>query len=143
MLKGKVTFKILKEGYSVLVESLEAHSTLKRFLSQQKIPFYTFATSDNKPLRLVLKGVHHSYTPEEIVEDLTAKKVNVVNVQQMYGKGKINLDMFIVNFEQGTNTSATRAFRGKISLKNTLEPNAENASDLDMPQQTVDWNIAA
>lgn len=102
MLNGKVTFKILKEGYSVLVESLEAHNTLKRFLSQQKIPFYTFTTSENKPLRLVLKGVHHSYTPFEIVEDLTAKKVNVVSVQQMYGKGKINLDMFIVNFEQGT-----------------------------------------
>lgn len=102
MLVGKVIFKILKEGYSVTLESLEAHSTLKQFLAQQKIPFYTFTTLDKKPLRLVLKGVHHTYTPADIIDDLSTQKVKALSVQPMYGKGKVSMDMFIVYFEQGT-----------------------------------------
>lgn len=102
MLKGKAIFKILKEGYNVTLESLEDHNTLKEFLAKQKLPFYTFTTLDKKPLRLVLKGVHHTYTPDDIIDDLSTKNVKVLSVQPMYGKGKINMDMFIVNFEQGT-----------------------------------------
>lgn len=102
MLEGKVMFKILKEGYSVTLQSLEAHSSLKQFLAQQNIPFYTFTTLDRKPLRLVLKGVHHTYTPADIIDNLSTQKVKVLSVQPMYGKGKVSMDMFIVNFEQGT-----------------------------------------
>lgn len=101
-LNGKVTFKILREGYSVTVESLEDHAAMKSFLAHQKIPFFTFTTLDKKPLRLVLKGVHHTYTPNDIVEDLSTKKIKVISVQPMFAKGKVNMDMFIVNFEQGT-----------------------------------------
>ncbi|KAG4074171.1 hypothetical protein HA402_000615 [Bradysia odoriphaga] len=105
MLKRKVVFKILKEGYNVTLESLEDHITLKDFLAKQKIPFYTFTTLDKKPLRLVIKGVHHTYLPDDIIDDLTAQKVKVLSVQPMYGKGKVSLDMFIVNFEQGSKLS--------------------------------------
>lgn len=105
MLNGKVTFKILREGYSVSTDSLEDHNDLKQFLAQQHLPFYTYTTSDKKPLRLVLKGVHHTYTPEDIIEDLASKKVKVLSVQPMFAKGKVNMDMFIVNFEQGTKIS--------------------------------------
>lgn len=102
MLDGKVMFKILKEGYNVTLQSLEAHSSLKEFLAKQKIPFYTFTTMDKKPLRLVLKGVHHTYAPADIIDDLLAQQVKVMSVQPMYGKGKVSMDMFIVNFEHGT-----------------------------------------
>lgn len=102
MLDGKVVFKILKEGYNVTLQSLEAHSSLKEFLAKQNIPFYTFTTMDKKPLRLVLKGVHHSYTPNDITDDLLTQKAKVIDVHPMFGKGKVNMDMFIVNFEQGT-----------------------------------------
>lgn len=102
MLKGKVMIKILKQGYNVTLESLEDHSILKEFLAKQHIPFYTFTTLDKKPLRLVLKGVHHTYTPADIIDDLSTQKVKVLSVQPMFGKGKVNMDMFIVNFEQGT-----------------------------------------
>lgn len=105
MLKGKVMFKILKEGYNVTLESLEDHINLKDFLAKQKIPFYTFTSMDKKPLRLVLKGVHHTYLPIDITDDLTTQKVKVLSVQPMYGKGKVSLDMFIVNFEQGSKLS--------------------------------------
>lgn len=74
MLKGKVAFKILKEGYNVTLESLEDHSAMKNLLAQQKIPFYTYTTLDKKPLRLVLKGVHHTYTPDDITDDLSSQK---------------------------------------------------------------------
>lgn len=102
MLKGKVAFKILREGYNVTLETLEDHSTMKQFLAQQHVPFYTYTTLDKKPLRLVLKGVHHTYTPEEIIQDLSTKKVKAVSVQPMFAKGRVNMDMFIVNFEHGT-----------------------------------------
>lgn len=51
---------------------------------------------------MVLKGDHHTYTPEYIIDDLTTKKVKVLSVQPMFAKGKVKMDMFIVNFEQGT-----------------------------------------
>lgn len=102
MIKGKANFKILKEGYIVSTESLEDHSTFKEFLAKQHLPFYTYTTSDKKPLRMVLKGVHRTYTPEEIVSDLKSQNVVALSVQPMFGKGKEKMDMFIVNFEQGT-----------------------------------------
>lgn len=102
MMKKNVSFKILKEGYSVTLESIEDHGTMKEFLSQQKIPFYTYTTLDMKPIRLVLKGVHHSYTPNDIAEDLSSKNVKTISIQPMFAKGKVSMDMFIVNFERGT-----------------------------------------
>lgn len=105
MMIGKVTFKILREGYNVTLESLNDHIALKEFLAKQKIPFYTYTTADKKPLRLVLKGVHHSYTPADITEDLSTKKITAIGVQPMFGKGKVCMDMFIVNFENGTKVS--------------------------------------
>lgn len=102
MLNGKCNFKILKEGYIVTLESLEDHSSLKQFLAQQHLPFYTYTTLDKKPLRVVLKGVHHTYSPEDIIEDLATKKVNALSVQPMFGKEKLKMDMFIINLEQGT-----------------------------------------
>lgn len=102
------TFKTLREGYSVKLDSLDDHSTMKQFLAQQHIPFYTYTTQDKKPLRLVLKGVHHTYTPVDITDDLASEKVKVVSVQPMYAKGKVNMDMFIVNFEHGTKLDEVR-----------------------------------
>ena len=102
MIKGKANFKILKEGYIVSMESLEDHSTLKEFLARQNLPFYTYTTLDKKPLRMVLKGVHHSYTPEEIASDLNSQNVEALSVQPMFGKGKEKMDMFIINLKQGT-----------------------------------------
>lgn len=92
----------MKEGYSVTLASLEDHSTLKEFLAKQHIPFYTYTTLDKKPLRLALKGVYHTYSPEDIIEDLSTKNVKALSVQPMFAKGKVNMDMFIVNLEQGT-----------------------------------------
>lgn len=102
MMKRNASFKILKEGYSVTLESLDDHGTLKEFLSQQKIPFYTYTTLDKKPVRLVLKGIHHSYSPEDIAADLATKNVKTLSIQPMFAKGKVNMDMFIINLEQGT-----------------------------------------
>lgn len=102
MMKKNVSFKILKEGYSVTLESLDDHNTMKEFLAQQKIPFYTYTTLDKKPVRLVLKGIHHSYSPEDIAADLETQNVKTLSIQPMFAKGKVNMDMFIVNFEQGT-----------------------------------------
>lgn len=101
-LNGKVSFKILREGYNVTLEKLDDHATVKDFLAQQNIPFYTYTTIDKKPVRLVLKGVHHSYTPEDITADLTAKNIKVTAVQPMFAKGKVPVDMFLVSFEHGT-----------------------------------------
>lgn len=102
LMKRNASFKILKEGYSVTLESLDDQRTMKEYLSQQKIPFYTYTTMDKKPVRLVLKGIHHSYTPEDIAEDLATKNVKTISIQPMFGKGKVSMDMFIVNFDQGT-----------------------------------------
>lgn len=102
MIKGKVSFKILREGYSVTMETLDDHGSIKEFLAQQKIPFYTYTTLDQKPIRLVLKGVHHTYTPEDIIVDLSTKNIKAISVQPMFSKGKVPMDMFIVNFEHGT-----------------------------------------
>lgn len=105
MMKRNVNFKILKVGYSITLETLDDHGTLKEFLAKQKIPFYTYTTTDKKPIRLVLKGIHHSYSPEEIAEDLSTKNVRTISVQPMFAKGKVSMDMFIINFEQGTKTT--------------------------------------
>lgn len=102
MMKRNIAFTILKVGYSITLETLDDHGTLKEFLAQQKIPFYTYTTADKKPIRLVLKGVHHSYSPGDIAEDLSTKNVKTISVQPMFAKGKVSMDMFIVNFEQGT-----------------------------------------
>ncbi|KAG4070521.1 hypothetical protein HA402_012311 [Bradysia odoriphaga] len=112
MLKGNCNFKILKEGYIVTLDSLEDHSLLKEFLAKQHLPFYTYTTLDKKPLRMVLKGVHHTYTPDDITADLELQKVKVLSVQPMFAKGKVKMDMFIINFEQGTKlTELTKAIK--------------------------------
>lgn len=97
-----VNFRNLKKGYNVTTDNIEDHETLKKLLSTNKIPFYTFSTKDKKPVKLIMKGVHHSYSTEGVKNDILVDNKNVSSVQAMFAKGNKQMDMFIVNFLQGT-----------------------------------------
>lgn len=108
-LQGKAIFKILRNGYNVQIESITDHEALKSKLVDLKIPFYTFTLKENKTSRLVLKGVHNSYSPEEITTELHSLNVKVLNVQPMMSKGKLPLNMFTVSFAHGTKTDEIKS----------------------------------
>lgn len=101
-LKGKAFFKIQRNGYDVQTECASDYDFIKQKLVELKIPFYTFTSKENKATKFVLKGIHSSYTPEEIRAELQAYDIQVLNVQPMYSKGKNQLNMFIVCFTSGT-----------------------------------------
>lgn len=101
-LKGKAIFKIQRDGYNVQTESTSDYDVIKQKLVEKKIPFYTFTSKENKLSKFVVKGIHWSYTSEEIKEELVSQNTRAQDVQPMLSKDKKQLSMFTVSFPNGT-----------------------------------------
>lgn len=78
------------------------YEVIKQRLVNEKIPFYTFTSKEKKLSKFVLKGIHCSYSADEIKADLSSKSIQELNVQPMFAKGNNQLNMSTVSFANGT-----------------------------------------
>lgn len=88
------------DDYNLIVDSFK----------EQKLPFHTYTPNDKRPLTLMLKNIPPNLTPEDIIEDLQSKKMQVISAIQMNKKQidnekPIKLPMFKVNFQPCTTIS--------------------------------------
>lgn len=98
--KEEITFHIRPSGIDIYTQCEEDFTSIKQKLAESKTPFFTYTTKGDRPVRIVLKGVHSSFTPLEIKEELIAKNVPVTEVYPMYKKGKVPIDMFLVHLSK-------------------------------------------
>lgn len=110
------TFLIKKSGdVTVKASSIEDYQLLREQLRAAKVEFHTFATTEERQLRYVIRGLHASTDVNDIKSDLAEQGIAVLEVRQLQktevdDKGRRQLwPLFLV---------ATRALDARQKLVN-------------------------
>lgn len=86
--ENTVHFRSVKDGISIITYSKHDYDLFITKLKEIKFEFYTFTHLNDRPKKLVLKGMSQDYELEEILQDLKSqsenKKINVLSINIIY-----------------------------------------------------------
>lgn len=98
-----IVYKIKKEVMSVRAADLDDYRFILHKLNEKQFQYYLFREEEqrNNDIRLVLRGLPHSISSEEVILELKEKQIEVVNVSQMRsGKDKSLLPLHLVTIRE-------------------------------------------
>lgn len=108
--------------------TVDHYNETRKLLENLNYKFYSYTLKDKKPIHMILKGIHHSYTDSEVFEELNLYK-NICEVLKVLKfetskskKENRDLMMFLVQFAPKTTIQQI------LSIKHLLH-------------QTVSWQI--
>ncbi|GFX61917.1 nucleic-acid-binding protein from transposon X-element [Trichonephila clavipes] len=105
-LTGKMpTLRIKTAGKYVKLytDTQPQHDTLKQLLEVLKYPFYTFTPKNERPIKVVIKGLPRSTTTAEIKSDLLDLGYTINKVTQLTGNiSKQLLPVFTISLPRNT-----------------------------------------
>jgi hypothetical protein len=75
-------------------------------LLEGEYAWHSYEDKHNRPLRVMARNVHHSYSPGRTVSDLKARGFKVIDAaNKLKRRSKKPLDMFILTFGANENTN--------------------------------------
>lgn len=84
----------------VNTSSIEDYRTITKELSKKCIPWYSYENKQTRPIKVMIKNLHHSCDANEILSDIKNQGLNVISVtQKLKWKSMEPLDMFLVSFD--------------------------------------------
>lgn len=89
---------------SVYPSTPELYRLMVKYLSSNNAIFHTYQLSEEKPHRVVLKGLHSSTPPSLITSELSALGFQVRNVVNIISRHKTALPMFFIDLENSSKT---------------------------------------
>lgn len=75
-----------------------------KYLKTNNAIFYTYQLPEEKPHRVVLRGLHYTTNTESIKQELTTLGYNIRGVVNIISREKIPLPMFYIDLEQDNKT---------------------------------------
>lgn len=78
--KIKITNQPHPEQFKINCIGHEEYRRLSNVFSERKIEWYTFSDKQNKPIRVMAKGLHAETDPEAIKTDLARNKLKILSV---------------------------------------------------------------
>lgn len=94
-----VSFRSTGEGLKVFPKTATDFRRLKKLLDGKNIQCHTYCLRDEKPLKVVIRGVPKEVTNEEVEEELKGQGRPILSVSRMK-KNKEALPMLMVNVEK-------------------------------------------
>lgn len=76
-----------------------------RYLKDNNAVFHTYQLSEDKLQRVVLKGLHHSTSPESIIKELSELGFKVKGAINIISRFKVPLPMFFIDLEKSENNA--------------------------------------
>ncbi|GFW45525.1 nucleic-acid-binding protein from transposon X-element [Trichonephila clavipes] len=94
----KLKFKTSGDYLRFLLDTHEEHRNLVHFMDEDKtMEFYVTQPKENKPIKVVIKGLPHCTKPQDIVTDLEGLGYTVTSCNQLISKKtKLELPLFLV-----------------------------------------------
>ncbi len=98
--KEDFKLKVLKNnGAKLNPTSAAAHRLITAELNNSNLAWHSFENKQSRPFRVMVKGLHHTLKPADIVENLKSQGLQAIDAINKIGwKSKNPLDMFIVSF---------------------------------------------
>lgn len=133
MKKLDKNIQMVRKRKSTIVtpSSVKAHGKLMKMIKEDAVKAFTYSTTVNTTTFRILKGVHNSYIPMEIqedIEELTQVKCEVFQMKMNNGGTIRVLDMFRVKFD--TPQEATKVGQVQYVLNQKVRWEIPNKTDI-------------
>lgn len=102
---GEVSFHLRPNGFDIMTNTEKDFNAIKAQLKENNISFFTYSLKGERPMKIILKGIHSSYSPEEIKAELASSNVPVEFVYPMFKKGRKPADMFLIHLSMKANVN--------------------------------------
>jgi hypothetical protein len=96
--------KLMNNGINkVNVSSDHAYRMLTQTLKSNNIPWFSYEDKQNRDIKVMIKNLHHSFQPVNILHSLKEQGFQALNATpKLKWRTKEPLDMFIVSFHRNT-----------------------------------------
>lgn len=94
------SIKILKKNATKIVpKTSDAHRAITGKLNELKMEWHSYENKQERPFRVIVKGLHHTCDPDNIIQDLVSQGLKAIEAVNKIGwRSKEPLDMFMVSF---------------------------------------------
>jgi hypothetical protein len=83
---GEFFFRNTASGTGITTESMADYKTIQNHLSQKCLPFFTFYTKEDKPVKAVIRHLPNTTSSEDITVALQELGYEIIIVKQMTAK---------------------------------------------------------
>lgn len=122
--KSEFTVKILNNDvYKVNATTSDDYRVITKNLNSQEISWYSYENKHLRPIKVVVKNLHHSWSSNEIVSDLKRQHLKVISaVNILQHKTKKPLDIFTLSFDNSEDINKIYEIRTILNTVVKLEP---------------------
>lgn len=89
------TARNLRDGIKIQPKNCEAYKSISSLLEAEKIEHHTYLLEKEPHLKVVIKNLPSSITPETVAEKLREKKFNIIKVSQLKDKMQTKTGSFL------------------------------------------------
>ena len=118
------TIKLLNnKTYKVSVTNSDDYRSVTKNLNLFGISWYSFENVQSRPIKVIVKNLHHSWDPAEIIGDLKQQNLNAIAAtQKLKFKTKEPLDMFLISFDSSENIQRIYGIKTILNSVVKIEP---------------------
>ncbi|GFR01423.1 uncharacterized protein TNCT_297161 [Trichonephila clavata] len=111
-------------GYiKIQAENETHHREITKMLTEKNIQYYAIDPPENRPLKLVIKGLLATTQPEEIKADLISKGIKIEKVAQLRQfQTKSPLPIFMIEITRDENVEDIYKIRSCLYMQIKIEP---------------------
>lgn len=94
--------KNIQDGIAIQPATSDDFRGITKMLDEGKLPYHSFLLQEEKPLKVVLRGLPIDLPAGEIKEDLARQGLPVRTVTRMTGRNRVPIPLFLVQLERTT-----------------------------------------
>lgn len=113
--------------------------TVSNKLNEKQIQWYTYENKNERPIRIMIRGLHNSCKPDDIVDDLKEQNFGVIEVVNIIKKSNTNerkerrsLPLFMASFSNKESVDSIYGIKYILNTKVKIEALKKN--NLIIPQ---------
>lgn len=123
-LMDKISIKLINNKcFKINTNDVDTYRATSKVLNEKHFLWHSYENKQIRPIRVMVKNLHHSNDPEEIKEDLRNKGLKIIEVaNKLSYKEKNPLNMFILSFEHDENIEHIFKVKHILSTIVEIEP---------------------
>ncbi|GFV62662.1 probable RNA-directed DNA polymerase from transposon X-element [Trichonephila clavipes] len=113
----------MKGYFKIEAETEDHHREITAYLTGKSVGYYVINPPENRPLKLVIKGLPEDVEPEDVKKDLISKGINVEKVAQLKKFAtKARLPLFLIEITRDDNVNDIYQIRSVLYMQIKLDP---------------------
>lgn len=114
-------FVSTRSGVTIYPSTSDTYRSLVRCFREKDAQFHTYQLADDKPYRVVIRGLHSTLVESEIATELTEQGFPVRAVTNILSREKVKLPLFYVDLEPNSSNGNIYNLKSLFQTKITIE----------------------